>query len=159
FVLQLQGKLEEALACYRKAIQLNPNDAVGQNNLAWQLATAADVNLRNPAEAVKLARRAVELDPKNETFPSTLGAAHYRAADFKSAIAALEKSMAMRHGGDGTEWFFLAMAHWQLGDKDEARKWYGQAADWIEKNSPQNEELRRFQAEAAELLGIKTKEP
>ena len=46
------------------------------------------------------------------------------------------------------------MAEWQLGNKDEARKWYDQALQWMEKNQPQNEELRRFRAEAAEILKI-----
>jgi hypothetical protein len=51
------------------------------------------------------------------------------------------------------------MAHWRLGDKEQARKWYGRAVQWMEKNQLPREELRqellRFRAEAAELLGIK----
>ena len=62
--------------------------------------------------------------------------AHYRAGDWKAAIAALDKSMQLRKGGDSFDWFFLAMAHWQLGNKDEARKWYDQAVEWMEKNQP-----------------------
>jgi hypothetical protein len=54
--------------------------------------------------------------------------------------------------------FFLAMAHWQLGDKEEARRWYYQAVAWMEKYSPMDEDLRRFRPEAAALLGIKTQE-
>ena len=46
------------------------------------------------------------------------------------------------------------MAHWQLGEKEAARKWYDQAVAWMDKNQPNNEELRRFRAEAAELLGV-----
>ena len=46
------------------------------------------------------------------------------------------------------------MAHWQLGEKDEARQWYDQAVEWMEQKQPDNDELRRFRAEAAELLGI-----
>jgi hypothetical protein len=49
------------------------------------------------------------------------------------------------------------MAHWHLGDKDEARKCYNQGVQWMEKNQPENEELRRFRAEAAELLGVEKK--
>ena len=75
----------------------------------------------------------------------------------KAAIAALEKSVTLRKGGDSFDWFFLAMAHWQLGEKGEARKWYDQAIDWMDKNQPKNEELVRFRDEAAELLGITEK--
>ena len=46
------------------------------------------------------------------------------------------------------------MAHWQLDHKAEARKWYDQAVEWMEKNRPHDEELRRFRAEAKELLEI-----
>ena len=51
-------------------------------------------------------------------------------------------------------YFFMAMSHRQLGNRDEARKWYDQGVEWMEKNSPNNEELRGFRAEATELLGI-----
>ena len=83
-----------------------------------------------------------------------LGAAHYRAGDWKAAVAALEKSTTARNGGDSNGWFFLAMAHRQLGDKAEARKWYDQAVAWMDKNQPENEQLRHFRAEAAKLLGV-----
>src|SRR5687767_3747973 len=46
------------------------------------------------------------------------------------------------------------MAHWQLGEKDKAREWHDRAAQWMDKHQPTDEELLRFRAEAAELLGI-----
>jgi hypothetical protein len=46
------------------------------------------------------------------------------------------------------------MAHWKLGEKDEARKWYDRAVPWMDKDQPKNEQLRRFRAEAAELLEV-----
>ena len=47
------------------------------------------------------------------------------------------------------------MANWQLGEKDKARQWYDKAAQWMEKNEPKNEELRRFRKEAEELLVVR----
>jgi hypothetical protein len=42
-----------------------------------------------------------------------------------------------------------------LGEKDVARTWYDKAVAWMDKNKSQDEdELRRFRTEAAELLGI-----
>ena len=55
------------------------------------------------------------------------------------------------------DWFFLAMAHWQLSEKDKAREFYDRAVQWMDKNQPTNEELLRFRAEAAEQLGVKEK--
>jgi hypothetical protein len=49
------------------------------------------------------------------------------------------------------------MAHRQLGNRGEARDWYHKAVQWMDKNAPKNEELRRFRAEAAEVLGVQDK--
>ena len=56
--------------------------------------------------------------------------------------------------GDASDRFFLAMAHWQKGDNDEGRKWYTQAIEWMEKHRSRDQELRRFRAEAEDLMGI-----
>src|SRR5262249_31639958 len=72
-----------------------------------------------------------------------------------NTIAAIQKSMELRQGGDSWDWFFLAMANWQLGETEEARKWYDKALEWMEKNDPKNDELRRFRAEMEELMKIK----
>ena len=61
--------------------------------------------------------------------------------------------MGLRKGG-GNDWFFLAMTHFQMGEKDLARKWYDQAVQWMDKNQPNNADLRRFRSEAAALLMI-----
>ncbi len=155
--LRDKGDVAGAIAALQKAIELDPKNAMAHNKVAWLLSTCVDAKLRNPAQAVALAKKAVELDPKNPFFPSTLAAAYYRSGEWKAAIAALEKSMELRKGGDSTEWFFLAMTHWRMGNKEEARKRYDQAVQWMDKNQPTDEELRRFRAEAAELLAVKEK--
>jgi hypothetical protein len=62
--------------------------------------------------------------------------------------------MELRAGGDSSVWFCLAMAHWQLDGRDEARQWYGKAVEWMAKNNRKDEELRRYRAEATRLLGV-----
>jgi eukaryotic-like serine/threonine-protein kinase len=118
------------------------------------LATSADSRLRDHALALTLAKRAVELDPTNPDLPITLGIAHYRTGDWNAAIAALETSARLRQGGNGFDWFFMAMAHWQSGNKEEARRWYDKAAEWAKQRRPRDEELTRFRLEAAGLLGV-----
>jgi tetratricopeptide (TPR) repeat protein len=157
-VLSQRGRaadLAEAIAHNRKAVQLTPDDAVDLNDLAWLLANSPDPRLRDPVAAVAAATRAVKLAPKDGNGWNTLGVAYYRKRDWNAAVAALEKSMAVRKGGDAFDWFFLAMAHWQLGEKDQARTWYDNAVPWSEKNQPHNEELLRFRAEAEALMGIR----
>src|SRR5262249_24593291 len=121
------------------------------------LANCPEAKVRDPRRAVEVARRAVQLEPKQGTYWSTLGVAHYRAGSPKEAVAALEKSVELRNGGDGFDGLFLAMAHWRLGDRDRARKWYDRAVRGMEKNAPQDDELRRFRTEVAELLGLTEK--
>jgi tetratricopeptide (TPR) repeat protein len=113
---------------------------------------------------VELARAAVTRRSREGTFWNTLGVAHYRAGDWKAAIAAFDKSINLQAGGDAFDWFFLAMAHCKLGNRGEARKRYDQAVEWLEKNGPMlttnpqwADELRRFRAEAEETLGLKKK--
>jgi hypothetical protein len=90
---------------------------------------------------------------------NTLGVAQYRAVWFLDARDSLTKAMDLRSGGDAFDWFFLAMAHCQLKNPEEARKWYEKAVEWMQKNKPDDENLVRFRDEAAELLGIPDKPP
>ena len=154
-VLQKQGKIEQAIVAFAKVIELEPDHAVRHNNLAWLLATWPEAKVRDPKRAVELAKKAVELAPKNGICWQTLGYAEYRAGTWKSAITALEKVKELGFSCDSLEWFPLAMAHWQLGEKEAARKWYDQAVQWMEKNDPRNEELGRFRVEADKLLELK----
>jgi tetratricopeptide (TPR) repeat protein len=84
-----------------------------------------------------------------------LGIAHYRAGNWKDAVAEIGESIDLKQSGDAYDWFFLAMSHWQLGEREKAKKYFDQAVEWTEKNKPNENELRRFRAEAAELLEIK----
>ena len=70
------------------------------------------------------------------------------------AITALRAALVCRAGGDGREWLLLALAYARHGDRPQARTWYDRAVQWMDKNQPNDEDLRRFRAEAAELLKI-----
>jgi Flp pilus assembly protein TadD len=152
--LQLQGKLQEANAEISALLAEKPSDAKLHNNIAWNFATSAEPRFRDARQAVDLASRAVQLAPNEGAHWNTMGAARYRAGDCQGACAALEKSMNLRQGGDSYDWFFLAMACWQLGERDKARLWYKRAVEWMGKHQPTDDELRRFCAEAAGLLGV-----
>ncbi|HZU36841.1 MAG TPA: hypothetical protein VFA18_13060, partial [Gemmataceae bacterium] len=138
--------------------------ALALNNLAWMCVTSADSPLRHPQRAVRLARYATTIMPREGFYVNTLGVARYRAGHWKEAIATLTRSMELEKGAlEAFDTFFLAMAHWQLGEKEKARQWYDRAVQWTEThryqlqgNNEWPEELRRFRAEAAKLLGITT---
>src|SRR5262249_31781380 len=131
----------------------HPDTVKNMNALAWLLANCPDRALRDPAQALQLAKQAVKGAPKIGDYWNTLGAAHYRVGEWQEAGKAFKKSMELRQGDDpATDWFFLAMAHWRLGDKNEGRKWHQKAVEWMDKQQSQDEELRQFRAESAQLL-------
>jgi tetratricopeptide (TPR) repeat protein len=115
--------------------------------IAWRIGSDAR------ALAVESAQKAVDTSPDDGFYWNTLGAAQCCAGDWQSAMEALEKSMELRVGGDATDWFFVAMAHWQLGRREEARKWYDKAVEWMNKNQSESVELQRFRAAATGLIG------
>ena len=115
----------------------HPDTPESMSFLADLLANCPDAALRDPKRAVELAKDAVELAPQFASSWQVLGWARYRTGAWKESIAALEKSIELRaDGGDSFQWFFLAMAHWQVGNKEQARKWYGRAVEWADKNQP-----------------------
>jgi tetratricopeptide (TPR) repeat protein len=146
--LAATGRPREAEAAYRRAVALRPDRALFNNELAWFLVASRDPP-HDPAEAVAFARKAAEIEPSGPHIWNTLGVALYRARDYRAAIEALKKSEELGHGRDfGFNAFFLALSHWQLGERDEARRWFGEAVRWMHEKKPNDEELRRFHAEA-----------
>jgi Tfp pilus assembly protein PilF len=146
------GRSSEAAEPYGKALKLESEDAVVNNERAWFLATSPEPRWRDAARAVRLAKKAVDAKQESGNYWNTLGVAHYRNGDDKAAVANLEKAMSLKSGGDSLDWFFLAMAHCRLGDRDKAQTWFNRAVQWMEKHGPQDDELRRFRAEAEALL-------
>ena len=151
------GDWTKAAADLARAAELTPDQPELHNQAAWLLATNPTREGRDPGRAVALAQKAVELDPNAPTYWNTLGVARYRVGRWNDAIEALTRSMDLGHGQyESFDTFLLAMAHWQLGNRQEARTWYARAHRWMEQQMSSDPELRRFGAEAAELLGIDT---
>jgi tetratricopeptide (TPR) repeat protein len=164
------GQYQQAASAFRNALQiylrlpptllerkgLRLRLASAKNNLAWLLAACPDASLRNASEALELAKSAVELAPEVGEMWNTLGVAHYRDASWQPAIDALEKSVALRKGGDVFDWLFLAMSFHQLGQLDKAERAYEQATAWLQSHPglPKHEldALAVLKAEADQLL-------
>lgn len=154
-LLMAAGQPEPAESAYAKGVELVGNNADVLNNFAWRFATAPEPRFRQPRWGVELARKATEVAPQVKTYFNTLGVAQYRAGAWQDAVATLDQVVNETNGGTSFDFFFLAMAEWQLGNKESAQTWFAKAVEWMEKHQPENYELCRFQAEAQELLGIK----
>jgi tetratricopeptide (TPR) repeat protein len=93
--LARQGKTAGAISQYRLAKNVPPSvpDSAVMNNLAWILATSPLPELRDGAQAVKLAARACELDHNQQPLLlGTLAAADAEAGRFDEAVAAAQQA-------------------------------------------------------------------
>jgi Flp pilus assembly protein TadD len=91
--LERLAQIREAVAQYQQALRLDAGMPVVLNNLAWILASNPDPQIRNGAEAVRLAEQACALTRYQEaTLVSTLGAAYAEAGRFEQAVEMARKA-------------------------------------------------------------------
>jgi eukaryotic-like serine/threonine-protein kinase len=159
-MLRIQKRLDETQEAYEQLLRVDPNNHAMCSDLAWCLLADADAQ-HDPSCPLRLSRKAVKLAPNYRSGWAVLGVAEYRAGNWQAAAAALETSAELGAGGDARDWLFLAMCHWQLGDKRAARKWRDQALVWMDQNRnlPITAELQRFRAEAEQLLKMDDEKP
>ena len=92
--------MDQAIACFRQSVRLNPDQPEICNNLAWTLATHPDPKLRDGNEAVRLAEHACQLSAYRKTIMvGTLAAAYAEAGRFSEAVSTAGKSIALAQAG------------------------------------------------------------
>jgi tetratricopeptide (TPR) repeat protein len=111
--LWASGRFQDALPEYKRALELNPYDYDG----SWEMARI--VLPDNPAEAYRLANRALELKPGIPEALAIRGRALLALKKPKEAIEDLRKASAL-DTEDATIHFQLARAYRQLGLTQEA---------------------------------------
>ncbi|QDU18945.1 toll/interleukin-1 receptor domain-containing protein [Urbifossiella limnaea] len=89
-----------AVAHSREAVRLGSTDPFTFNRLAWTLCTTGTPTSAGVGEAVRAARRAVELAPATAAFWDTLAEALERAGDLHGAAAAARESLRWGRGKD-----------------------------------------------------------
>ncbi len=89
----LMGLFNDAIINFQKAIELEPSNPEAYNDLAWLLSTCSDNQYRNGKEAIKLAKKALDLMPNIPPILDTLAAAYAETGDFKTAIELLKKAI------------------------------------------------------------------
>lgn len=99
-----------AIDHYRKILQMQPDNILALNNLAYALTEHANA----PDEALKFAERAKELAGHNPTIDDTLGWIYYRKGLHRRAIQHLE--MAVQKQPTAVRHAHLAMAYAANGD-------------------------------------------
>lgn len=148
------GRWKDLVELYQHYVKRFPTNAALCNNQAWFLATCPDPQFRDPDAALRLARAATSIEKLNGVYQNTLGVVHYRRGEYREAVTLLAESMRLQNGGVPQDWFFLAMAHWKLGNKTEARQFYNKALTWMRYQPSNDAELVRFKVETEMLLGL-----
>ncbi|MGZ3769242.1 MAG: tetratricopeptide repeat protein [Bdellovibrio sp.] len=130
------GHKDVVVSEMQKVLELDPNHVQSMNYLAF---TWAEMGARLP-EAEKLARRALELEPKDGYVLDTLGWILYKQSKFSESIKFLEAAQANQanvsiiaeHLGD---------AYYKQSMVDKAKNMYKKAAD-LETDKKKAEEIR-----------------
>ncbi len=81
------------------------------------------------AVVLRMAQQAVDADPRSAHARYGLGAAYYRLGEYETAVASLNESLKLGPGwaSKPVNWPLLAMAHFRLGQGDNAKQWLDQA--------------------------------
>jgi cytochrome c-type biogenesis protein CcmH/NrfG len=84
----------EAMACYQKAMELQPQFIPAQIDLAWMLATWPEPSVRNGGKAIVLAKQANQLSRgKDAQILRTLAAAYAEAGQFPEAVLTAKQAL------------------------------------------------------------------
>lgn len=90
------SKHAEAIADYKKALKVDPEDTGILNNYAWVLATSTDDDIRDAKKALELAKQACELtEYKMPHILSTLASAYAESGDWENAVKWSTKAVDM----------------------------------------------------------------
>lgn len=86
-----EGRTDDAIACYRKALELAPDLAMAWNGLAMALAKQGDLDA-----AIEAARKYVELDPDEPLAHTALSMLFQQAGRIPEAEDAKAASMQLQ---------------------------------------------------------------
>ncbi|HEY7615300.1 MAG TPA: tetratricopeptide repeat protein [Terriglobales bacterium] len=137
---QRASNYTEAVEQYRKAVELDDQNFLALNNLAYLLAEYG----KQADEALKLAHRAKDLAPTNANILDTLGWIYYRKGLWATAIQHLEQAVSKEP--TGLRKSHLALAYIKSGDRKRGRDMIDAAL----KMDPKLSESRSFQELLAE---------
>ena len=87
-----KGEIRKAIAAWRRTLSFDADNADAANDIAWVRSTAVDADLRDGAEALDLAQRAIRSGGENPVVLRTLAAAQAESGQFAQAVATAEQA-------------------------------------------------------------------
>lgn len=132
-ILERQKQFDDAVAAFRKTIELNPGHSNALNYLGYMFADRG-INLE---EAEDLIKQALKIKPEDPYYQDSLGWVYYKMNRSKDAIRYLEKAN-RNLPGDPVVTEHLGDAYFKAGDPDKAREFWDKSLQ----ADPENETLR-----------------
>jgi tetratricopeptide (TPR) repeat protein len=111
-----EGRYDEAVAAYRKVLEIKPDNILALNNLAWLLA----FQYNRSSEALKLLEEAIRVAGLRPDLLDTRGVILSRMDRHQEALNDLEEAIAQQP--NGLRYFHLAQVYWVQNKKNEASK-------------------------------------
>jgi tetratricopeptide (TPR) repeat protein len=112
----LQQEYDEAMRHYRRILELDSQNVIALNNLAWLLAVRAGEH----TEAERLIDAAIEASGPVAVLLDTQGTVRHSQGNFAGALESFDRSI--REQDQPSTRFHRAQAHHAAGDADAARK-------------------------------------
>jgi tetratricopeptide (TPR) repeat protein len=138
-----QKDWDQAKAMYQKALEIQPDNALASNNLAYVLLQQGG----NVDVALAMAQTARRGLPESSNAADTLGWAYFQKGVYQSAIQMFQESLRLNEkrgaGDDPAVHYHLAMAYEKLNQITQAR----QQLERVLKISPNNTEARKALSE------------
>ncbi len=139
YYLQISKDIPGAITNYRKVLELDAENPVAANNLAWLLCE----NNGNLEEALTLAKAARKKAPDDPGIADTLGWIYYKMKSYTLAIDQLSFSINNRKQPTAENFFHLGMALHAKGDLTQAKQALRRALE-LNSDFPGADEARKL---------------
>jgi tetratricopeptide (TPR) repeat protein len=127
-LLQSTGREQEAAAINRRILDIDPNDLIALNNLAWVLCEEDG----QCQEALELAERGLRIAPDYLDLVDTRGVIHYRLGHLEMAVADLSRCIELYPDGARSAvacHFHLGRVYAKMGRRTQAQQELKRAMD------------------------------
>ena len=127
-LLQISGHPEESATLYQRLLEVEPDNIIAMNNLAWIMSEVQGKH----QQALDLAQKGLKIAPKYYDLIDTRGVIYYRLGEYDKAIRDFNECIKLYPGitptSIGTR-FYLARALAELGQKDKAIQYLKEAME------------------------------
>lgn len=114
--LVIEGKYNEAIKAFDKAIELNPKDAVAYNNRG-----AAYGQIGNYKQQIEDSNKAIELNPEDAVAYNNRGVAHGELGNYEQEIEDCSKAIEL-NPKLAVAYYHRGLAYYKLGNRKQAAK-------------------------------------